>query len=444
MSALSTAVFILLFVVGCFRPALAFALLLFMFPVEQVLQGANPILVGSPLGRAAVNIAICLVALSSVSRMFFTRAETARGFFNSVLSLTLILLVWSAVTVTWSPSQQAAIGVLTEGAPYYLATLVLGTLLVTDIESLAKCLRTTLLIGTLLCLFIVLSPDFSSRWGRLGIGLGGGFRSNPLALGEAGGLTVICAALLRSQVGASGAFWNSVRLLGFVVGVVVGALSGSRGQVLFAVAVSAIMFPVATQLRSFRVFVITALGLTIVVLVTSIIFDLLLSGFEAQRFSLDSLLYGQSSTLGRVQNVILLFQAWANSPLTWIFGLGFYAFQSLFSSSLDPYSHVIIADIIFEHGLIGAGLGAWLLVEVVRSARFLFRRWGADSEYRAYVVAYVGLCVYVFLLANKQGNLWGMASSFLILGIGARVRARDHLEVEPDSFCESESYATLE
>ena len=144
--------------------------------------------------------------------------------------------------------------------------------------------------------------------------------------------------------------------------------------------------------------------------------DTLLSGFAAKRFSSDELIYGSSSSSTRVENVLALGQAWVQSPVAWVLGLGFYAFNGLFADAGNIYSHVLFADVIFELGLPGVALMSGFLYFVIRDAFRLYNVASSAPLTRAACAVLIALFAYQLLLVNKQGNLWG-SMYFFLMGI---------------------------
>jgi hypothetical protein len=365
-----------------------------------------------------------------------------QSFLTPTLTGALALLLWSSVTVLWTPSANAVSAIL-GGLPYMVLALVVSQALLTDMDIAEKTLRMILFVGTILCGLIILNPEFQTRWGRLGFDLGGGIRSSALSLGEAGGLTLMVGLLLRHNEGWASPFWNLLRLLGVLTGLYVGIQSGSRGQVLFAIAVAGAFYPFAAPIADVRRAVLSILGLIFLSISTIVLLSTLLYGFDAQRFSVDELLYGRSSTAGRVQNVLVLLNAWAPNPFAWVFGLGFFAFNSLYSGQLDPYSHVVVADLLCETGLIGAAIGAFVLWTSTRNYLALVRIHGGSPAHRAVVVAYLALATYMFLLSNKQGHLWGISSTFFFLCAGGRLLAREPANPEMQYWAEADHVKNL-
>ena len=419
--------FTILLVVACgwavARPAFATVLLIYIFSIEQVLQSVVPALRATPVGNQLFNYVIAGVVGIAWARSLAKNAPASVGLFNPTMLVVSTLLLWSIVTVFWSPGRELGLAVLSVRWPYYFVVVVLGSSLLASIDDVGEMLQGLVVTGAVLCSVILLSPDFESQYGRIGIVESGKMASNPLAIGELGGVVVITSALLRSA--RFGKFGLALRVFALMVGIAVAVKSGSRGQLLFSAGVATIAFPFSARVRNFGGFVAAVGGAIVIALAVILLSSTLLEGFAAQRFSLDSLLYGSSSTSERASNVVVLATAWASSPTAPLVGLGYYAFSS-FGLGIE-YSHVIAADMLFELGIPGAVLYVALIVLSFQTCRALVRDAAADDVDRSRVGAFVALIAFYFLLSNKQGDLWGIVTFFMLVCAAHRVRIRRDL-----------------
>jgi hypothetical protein len=411
-----------------YRPAFAAVLLVHLFAIEQVLQSIAPFLRSTPIGNQLLNYVVAGVTAVAATVYLKRKPDAIQGLFNPTLLVITALLAWSVITVSWSPGRDAGLQMLLIRWPYYFVVVVLGSFLIGDTDDLLEFLQGLIIVGAALCGFILVSPEFESQYGRLGIVEGGKMASNPLALGELGGVVVVCGALLRRS--NFGSFGVPIRLIALGVGIATAVKSGSRGQLLFSTAVATVAFPFVARVRNVSGFILSVAGAGAIVLAVVFLGSTLLEGFAAKRFTVDSLLYGSSSTAERASNVVELAKAWASSPVGPLIGLGYYSFSSL-GLGID-YSHVVAADMLFELGLPGAALYVTLLVLGFRSCRELFRRSGDDDLQRAVSGTFVALIAFYFLLSNKQGDLWGIVTLFMLASVAHRVRARQSLQqMEP-------------
>jgi hypothetical protein len=207
-----------------------------------------------------------------------------------------------------------------------------------------------------------------------------------------------------------------LRVAAVLAGTAVAIQAGSRGQFFYALIVAVPFLPLAAPVKSARNLILALVAVVFVGLVASFLLDTLLSGFAAKRFSLDEMLYGTSSSSTRIENVLSLGRAWAQSPTAWIFGLGYYAFNGLFADAGSIYSHVLFADVIFEMGLPGVAFMSWFVYFTVRDSFRLYRLAADFPLERAACTVVIALFAYQLLLVNKQGNLWG-SMYFFLMGI---------------------------
>lgn len=406
--------------IACVRPVWAVALLLSIFPIEQVLQSVSPFLRATPLGNQLVNYLVGMVAILAAGTTTLRKPLPWLGFPNPTLLVITALLAWSVVTVIWSPGRELGLEKLGSRWPYFIAMVVLGSYVICDLDDVRELVTALALLGVTLCTIILVSPEFRSHWGRLGIVEGGKLQSNPLALGELGGVTLLVGSLLRRN--ALGYLGLPLRVAAMLLGTVVAIRSGSRGQFFFAVGLSIAFFPVAAPVRSMTAFLSTSIGMAVIGSLVAFLASTLLEGFAARRFGADQLLYGSSSTLERFSNVMGLAGQWISKPLAIAVGLGYYAYSSFGYGA--EYSHVVAADVLFELGLPGAALYITMVVLVVRSSRGLMRIVGTESPDRSAAALLLGLMAFQFLLSNKQGELWGVTPFFMIACIVTRLETR--------------------
>jgi hypothetical protein len=251
--------------------------------------------------------------------------------------------------------------------------------------------------------------------------IGANTRSNSLALGDLGGTTVIVAALLRRGPGRFLLLW---RAAGMLLGTAVAVYSGARGQMIGAAGLAVLFFPLAAPVRNVAGFFLTVAGLGAVALLALMLASTILTGFAAQRFSLESILYGASSADTRVSNVLMLYSAWASSPFAWFAGLGILAYNAIDANALNPYSHVVFADALFELGIPGAAFMAAYVYTTVGALRRLFATQSGDAYARASVATLIAMSTYLMVLANKQGFIWNLHALFMFTLIGQRLAAR--------------------
>lgn len=419
------------------RPPLAFALVVLMFPMEQVIQAHAPGLISSAFGIKAVNYGVGLTAVLAAAKACLTRPNGFSRWMNGATVSAVCLLAWAAISLLWSPGRTEGLEVVVGNVPYLVLFVLVAPLLLSDLEDLRISQQATLVIGMALCAIIVVSPEFTSRDGRLGYAVASGVRSNPLAIGELGGVVLLVAATMRGTT-LLGFPLLPLRVAAAILGVLVAIKSGSRGQLAFALGVAILFVPVSAPVRNVGAFISSAIIVGVTVLVVDFVISTQLQGTEARRFSGEALLYGDSSAFGRVNNVLALAAEWIRNPLAILIGLGYYAFSTLPASGGQPYSHVMFADALFELGLPGVALTAAGLVVSGLSTLRLFRAYSSERVLRATVAVVGGMLVYQVLLANKQGTMWGVHMLFMLQAAVTRIWLRERDAMEDQSLIAAE------
>lgn len=411
------------------RPPFAFALVLLMFPLEQVVQAHAPGLTSSALGIKAVNIGVGLTALFSAAKVLLTRPGGFSHWMNSALVCALCMLVWAAITLLWSPAREDGVDAVIANWPYLVLFVIVAPVLLSDIDDVRVSQQALLILGMVLCAIIIASPEFTSRSGRLGFVIASGVRSNPLAIGELGGVVLLVAATMRGTT-LMGFPLLPLRVAAAILGVLVAIKSGSRGQLAFALLVTVLFVPVAAPVRNVGAFISSAIIVGVTVFVVDFVISTQLQGLDARRFSSEALLYGDSSAFGRVNNVIALAGEWIRNPVAIVIGLGYGAFSTLPEAGGQPYSHVMFADALFELGIPGIALMTTGLAVGGLSTLGLFRMYSSDRIMRSAVAVIAGMLAYQVLLANKQGAIWGIPMLFTLQAAVTRVwlRERDALQ----------------
>jgi hypothetical protein len=412
-------------------PPAALNLLILLFSTEQILQASVSTLRNSPAGLQLTNFVVAgtigLAATIAVTR----RADLLRGSMSPCQVAVLTLYAWTIVSCSWSPGAEAGFEVLHSQWPYFLLMFIVAPLLIGDVRDLARAWRMLLLVALIQASFILLSPEFKLVDGRLGVSLGGNWRSNPLVIGEVGGYCMILGALAGS--GGRSRWSILVRLTAIGIGVMTAILSGSRGQFLFAIAALLVGLPLSRpNLDARRYFTGVVSAAVLVPIILWIASSVIESGDSSmlKRWSSES---SDDGTQGRAANALALLTAYLGSPAYWLQGLGFYAFNAM-NSHGEPYTHVLFADIVGEEGLVGIALFAVIIWSATGAAKDLWRCSRGSTEDRRAIATLITLIVYQMLLVNKQGNI---AQSFVFFGlILIMCRLARRLEQGPDSLAE--------
>lgn len=417
MQNLPTLLTIVVFAATLWRPSWALTVVIVMFPLEMLLTTSSSVFAST---QWLFNLVTGIVVLVALFRRFLGGEPLFRDLMTTTLLAGWGFYAWGYLSTAWTPTDGTFLLQTKAALPYWILMIVLAPMLLGRLEDFGPVCTSILLVGTAVTILILVNPAFTLSSARLGTDEGAD-RGNPLALGTLGGTMMVVAGLAPT---AGIAVWRLVLNGGaFVAGAGLAVLSGSRGQVLFAIAAIAAMLPIRYRVASARGFALMIIGAAVVAGGMFIVFSQFVDRRNEDRWDTESLTTGG---LGRFQNFIDLFAEWAASPGYWLQGLGLSAFASLDTTTGDKYSHMLFADAIGEGGLIGAALLAGTLVACFRSGRRLLDESRDDQTARAYAVVLSALVLYHLLLANKQGGMLGNPMLFAFAFMLARVSAEWH------------------
>ena len=410
--------FFLSLIYGVKQPAWALAMIIFMFPVEQLMQVSWPTIITLPItGTKSVNYYISLMGLFSLVGIFLKRERPILGLFNPVTSLITTLLAWAIISILWSRDQPTALEMTGFGLPYYVVRILIGSLLVIEIKELERLWTSVIILGLLICIFILTSPGFADISGRLGIAEGTKIGSNPLALGDLGAVLFLTAILFRNH--NNGFKFDLVRISAAIFGVAMVIQSGARGQVISSAFIAILFFPLSAPIKNLKNIILGSFGSIFIIFLVPFAMSLLQDRVAEKRFSIEEMLYGASSVSVRFQNFLLLYNEWIQNPIYMFFGLGYLTFNALRPGEI--YSHVMLADFIFELGVPGIVFLILILFISFRSALFLFKIYSTNLVIRSSLITLFGIIAYLLFVANKQGDLWGSMPLYMYIAILGRV-----------------------
>jgi hypothetical protein len=409
-------------VVACvLRPPLALAAFISMYAVEQILQSYQPVLIFQYAW--AVNAAVFAICFFAIGNAFLRGQDVWTGYLNRVGVLLTLLVAWMLLSILWSPVPEAALHFLDISWPYFVMQMVVVPMLVRRTEDLDVNFRAMMLLGVLIAVFIFISPRANIVGGRLGVDLGyvaglGDFRTNPLALADFGAGQAIIAALYRAKEKSK--FWLAVQTLAFVSGLVVALASGSRGQVLGAVACSALLFPLAAHRRSLGQFFSVAIFGAFAAGTLFAIYNIVFGAGGQSRWSATEVQGGFADRFGMA---LISAEAYLNSPAFWLQGLGASAFNSFFFNRDIGfwYPHNVVIEAFVEYGLVGISMfGLALLFTALAGVRWI-RIFDLDQHQRSLGVVWIGLTLFTFLMSLKQGALLNAPMLFTFMWIAAKL-----------------------
>ncbi len=399
------------------RPTWAFALVNLMFPFKQVIQGYLPALVqyGPQLSAGIAAIAGMAVLYKSTKKNL-----TIVSFFNPVTWCTLALYAMMTFALLYTPARESAMNMYVNAISYIILFLFIYPFLLSSLEELRKGLFITVTIGCILTVFYLLNP--SARWagGRFVVDLGytygvGDFTSNPLALADTGGMMMVAAALMNFR--DKGRLGIVFMVGGLILGLGMAIVSGSRGQIIFAVLIAVAMFPVARKIKDAKQFLIVAFGVLFIVAMIFVTFSLFLNAEAMRRWDVSLLKEGSAD---RQQRFLEAMGFLASNPKGWIIGNGTNSF-AYFTGHVFDYPHNIIAELLLDYGIIGFSLAAVAGAYTYQYARRMIAAWTDDPIGRGTVAAWAGICLFSLLVAFKQGSVVGQPVPFYFWIVLAKI-----------------------
>ncbi|MFZ4721529.1 MAG: hypothetical protein ACOYMI_00090 [Phycisphaerales bacterium] len=397
MQFITLPIFILTCLLSIRSTAWAYAFLSSFYVIEMTLQASVATFLYNQF--LANYIFAGVVVLTALNHILRSQPGILQTTLNSVPGMILLMLLWSIISVNWSPGAAKGREFIIEGIPYILIYVVVAPILIDSTQMLRRALVMFLGLGTVTALLILINPEFKVRGGRLTFQFGTADVINVLQLGRLGGSLLITAAVMR----VNSAALQPIRLVAFIVGSLLAFYSGSRGQIVAAGLVSFLFFPVARPLKNIRSFFALAGVLVVGYVAIAWIADYVAGEADINRWDAKYIL-GASNA--RILNIIDLFRAFGSSPQALFVGLGFNAFTGVTTATLDTYAHNIFVEVLCE---LGVFFFAWLLMLlfiVLRAGYSLFRSVRDVPELRAPVATLLAITSFDLLIAQKEGQLW--------------------------------------
>jgi O-Antigen ligase len=384
------------------RPHWVFVLVLMMFPLEQLLQVYLPILTQF---HSVVNYGTGFMALFAVGTRMAKREQMLSGFYNRTTVFTLLLYLLWFIGIFYSPAQYWLVEQIGFDLAYQVLLLVLLPILVLDMYEFRRAMTGLMVLGSILAVLVMANPHSAYYSGRLVLDLGmvgGGVSNtgNPLALAELGGTIALIAALMRPA--RIGPFTTLIRVCAFIAGMGLAIGSGSRGQVLAAGCAGVAVYPLARKMANPKQFVLMACGFAVLVTGIMLAFRLFIGAQNAERWSVFGMM--RDTTL-RLDMVWQLLDAYIAAPGRWVFGLGTNAYAEMSFDLTTKYVHNIAAEMLCEHGIVGALLFVFITFFTIKAAWRLWMMHREDLSMRSVVAVLLAISLYSLLQALKQGSM---------------------------------------
>lgn len=404
------------------KPKYAIIPVLMLFPVAQILEGYIPELRWQYNG--VINIVVGLIAVFGAANYFFRSQRPFEGVFNKEFFLIMTFYAYMMISLLWTPAGDSAAYFLAKTWPYFFLFFCVSPLLIRGLDDLVSLNVPMMVVGIALMALMLVNPEAKFINDRFVIDLGyqpgfGQISSNPLAIADAGAILAITAALYRQNN------WSVLLTLlkwsGVMLGLTLALLSGSRGQVLGALAVIGIMLPFASGTRNPIRAAGSVVALGVVAVFLYMIFNTFVISTAQNRWNGT----GDLGVSGRMEMIKEIMTGYGENPAFWFTGLGgaaFNAFTSFRTATLPhTYPHNILVESLTEYGVIGLVLMVAITYFSMKNAIRLIKLAGDDRSRRTTASIYMGFLLFQFLINMKQGYLLGMPPLFMFCLIIARV-----------------------
>lgn len=379
------------------RPAWAYAFVMCFYCLEMTLQASVGVFLANQF--LANYIFAVVVGIASAREVMAAAPGAGRSFFNAAIGSLTLLLLWTIVSMVWSPAGEQGEKFIREGIPYMLIYLIAAPLLISELGELRRAFIALMILGSATAGMILVNPDFGLKGGRIAFRFGTTEVTNVLSIGRLGGTLMIVAAVFR--IGIRGVL--PLRIAAFVIGALLAFFSGSRGQVAAAAAIALLFFPIARPIRNLRSFAVTAVALVAGYFVVTIVADIVLGASDLNRWESK---YLTSAIAARVANIADLFGGFLSTPYAPFVGLGYNAFSAITGAHEDTYVHNIFIEVLCELGIPMFALLVVLLYLTLVRGRRLFIDASPNPALRATVATLLALTAYDLLIAQKEGQVW--------------------------------------
>lgn len=401
------------------RPGAAVGLLLSAFALEQCAQAFVPV-AGSndSLFNYILALGIAIAAARQVAR-FGLGLLLPRG----PMGVCFLLLGYCYLTVAWSLFPSVTEPILLDALPHLLVFVGLAPLTVQSVEDLNDAFLALVLATTGSFIFLLSFAEWGARSVYLPYG---SYYSNPLALTQAAGSSLICITLSPVLRRLPRALGSGFAVVALAVVFLAFLRTGSRGQIVSSIA-TVLLFVTVTKRG---IWFVPAAFAAVALLGTNLLEDELRT--NKTRWSERQM--ERDLTEDRIGSAQQLFEYWSSSdPFQILFGLGN-------SVSYDPrmlgtYPHVVPVEVLCEEGIVGALLFA---LAIGLSVHYTLKaRRSSQAPARQLFTAVLALMLYEFLLTLKQGSFLGsrtfltlvsLPSGFVILSRIRKVEVLGHAQ----------------
>lgn len=401
------AAFLVYSVMSIARPMWAFALLIMMWPLEQLVQSYVPFFA---LNGIVFNIYVAvIVGFAALRRLSFGGISSLKEYANPTLYAVTSLYLIGLASLAWTPGFEYALGQVKWLGPYIFVGVYLATMLPQRIEEFGEFRRVMMIVGGLIAILILINPNLKFYGDRAMVNLVGSVdRANPLALAEIGAIIAVIAAISRDR-GVTG-IKVALRITVVIIGIGLALKSGTRGQVIAAFIVILFLYPTARKSGHLTQTLINLAGLCLFGIVLMITVSTFVTSENLDRWSLRSLLDGGA---GRLEFVFMYLNVFIDSPQAWLFGFGSMAYAQVVDTGGVSFVENLFAECLFEFGVLGLALISIIIIQSVRMSFWMIKN-SPTGPARINATVLFGLWLMYFIIASKSYNIWTAFPFFCI------------------------------
>lgn len=394
-----------LVVVSLRHPAVAIAGVLCMFGLEQWGQATTRFFAHH---HSATNLLMGGILLFALTIQFIRKGLDLFKGYPVIGWLTIAFFIYAFASTQWAPRPDLSFNLWASRWPYLVTMVLLCPLLITEARDIHAANAGLALIGGSLAVLLLFFVKWESRRIVLDSELG-----NPLAIAAMAGLVVVI--LILTEPWSRSALWFPLKWAFVALALALIVRSGSRGQLLGVLVACLLCWPISRGLRNVKQFVVLALV---------VLFIGVAIGWTMQEFWGKEVASGkgrwnehsaQQDVSGRLDNAMLMVELAAESPATFIFGLGNSAAYD--HRILGIYPHFLPLEVLAEEGVFGFALYGIIFLLTLRSCYRGLQLSQGDSDLRMLLGGLLGMYLFTVILSLKQGSLLVNLEPFM-LGIG--------------------------
>ena len=322
------------------------------------------------------------------------------------------IYIFALISLIWSINSAQGWALFKQHAPTFIIFGFLPPLIIIDRDDLKAMLYTLMASGFGLGLLLLTTTTWSSRnvefqTGSVLAGFGLS-RGNPLAVATLGAQMALVVLLMNFR--GTARVWQILRYVIFGVGLALSVKSGSRGQAIGLMLVSAAMFPLSRRFKDFTGFIGFIVSVAVMGTVAVLIFDTLTSQeLDTKRWTLST--FSEAYGSGRLGTSMEVLSRWiTGGPFRWVLGLGSNASYAI----LGIYPHVVVLEVLGELGFVGFSLLMMWAYTTFRTTGPLWRATRENPQDRGMAIALTALFLFEVLMSFKQGSLLPSATMFAL------------------------------